>query len=76
MSLHSRLKRLEQEIPIRIPPEKCPGGPTHWDGYVEGQPIPPIPDDAARCEYCGEVHVLLFKEEIVSSVDEVHSATE
>ena len=62
-ALNSRVARLEQDRPVRDPGE-CPGGPT-----VLIDPGEPVPADAARCPYCGGVHICELIEEIVEPSD-------
>jgi hypothetical protein len=56
MSLKRRLAKLEGSGRLCLP-EDCPGGPTCLLHYFEGQPVPEVPHDAARCRLCGGVHV-------------------
>jgi hypothetical protein len=49
----------------------CPGGVTVILDHEPGQPKPAIPDDAARCELCGEPHVLFIEEVITTSEETI-----
>jgi hypothetical protein len=52
-------------------PAKCASGPTCWVVHREGEPVPPIPKDALHCPHCGEVHLLVIREVIVDSREEM-----
>lgn len=64
MSMQTRLKRLAKGL-RRVPPDQCTGGTTLIVG-----PGDRVPDNAARCPMCGEPHVLVIEEVIVSSREE------
>jgi hypothetical protein len=64
MGLRQRLDRLERRL---ADPDDCDAGPTLILPYRQGEPEPPIPADAPRCRACGQVHVLLIEEVIVTS---------
>jgi hypothetical protein len=66
MALSQRLDRLERRAGA-CRPENCPGGTTLILSYQEGQDPPPVPDDASRCSRCGEPHVLIIEEVIVTA---------
>jgi len=54
----------------RFDPEVCPGPTTCLLHYVEGQPVPAVPEDAARCPLCGSVHVRHIKLVVVKTREE------
>jgi hypothetical protein len=72
-ALHTRLRKL---IGDRLDPEHCPGGITVLLRYGSGEPEPVVPADAHRCERCGQPHVLILEEVIVTSGDEARQALE
>jgi hypothetical protein len=65
MSLANRLQRLE-----RAGPEKCRGLITCILTHTDGEPEPEVPEDAARCRYCGQVHVLRLQHVVVATREE------
>lgn len=62
MSMQTRLKRLAKGL-RRVPPEQC----TFGTAVIVG-PGDRMPD--SRCPMCGEPHVMVIEEVIVSSRDE------
>jgi hypothetical protein len=67
MTLRARLARLERDIGRRCKPEDCPGGVTLVLTHGEGEPPPEVPEDALACPLCGEPHVLILVEKIVTA---------
>jgi hypothetical protein len=66
MGLSQRLNSLERrEGACR--PEDCPGGTTLILSHLEGEAPPAVPADAPCCPRCGEPHVLVIKEVIVTA---------
>jgi hypothetical protein len=67
-ALKSRLKRIEDARG-----GACDGGPTWIGTYrpARGEAPPDVPDSAARCPSCGEVHPLILRLRIVGPGDVV-----
>jgi hypothetical protein len=65
VSLHARLKRLERARGLDVP---CDGKPTCFLAYcpAAGEPEPAVPPDAECCPKCGEPHVHVIREVIVT----------
>jgi hypothetical protein len=70
MSLRQRLDRLQRALGD---PDNCEAGPTIILTYRQGEPEPPTPADAPRCLACGQPHVLLIEEVIVTTREEAEA---
>jgi hypothetical protein len=69
VSIASRLRKLEG-AGHRFDPEDCPGGPTVFLHYREGETPPALPEDALACALCGVPHVLRVKYVVVQTREE------
>ena len=69
MSIAARLRKLEGTGP-RFDPEDCPGPTTCLLHDGEGQLVPALPEDAARCPLCGSMHVRHIKFVVVTTREE------
>jgi hypothetical protein len=76
MSTRALQTRLRKLIGYRVDPEHCPGGVTLLLRYGSGEPKPEVPADAHRCERCGQPHVLILEEVVVTSRDEARQVLE
>jgi hypothetical protein len=68
MSVATRLSRLERRR-TWCRPEDCDGPPTVFLSHREGEPLPRVPTDAARCRRCGAVHVGVVVEALCDFYD-------
>jgi hypothetical protein len=67
MSARALRTRLRKLIGNRVDPERCPGGVTLVLTYASGKPEPEVPPDAYRCERCGQPHVLILEEVLITT---------
>jgi hypothetical protein len=66
-----RLAKVEDLLGQPAEGEECPfRGFTTILSYRQGEPVPPVPEDAAVCSLCGLPHVLFLEEVVVTSRDE------
>ena len=74
MSTRALATRLRKLIAGRVAPEHCPGGVTVVLHYRSGEPEPEVPAAVHRCDRCGEPHVLIVEEVVVTTRNEARRA--
>jgi hypothetical protein len=67
MSIKGRLNKLEKAAGQSYAPGECPhtGAIVTVLTHLEGEPVPPVPENAPRCPMCGEVQVNTICIEVV-----------